>query len=188
MDGQHNNSQRVYLQRPSINQTPLVRSERLVISHPFAHQRSFAKATAIILPSRCSTSCPAPSIRKLSTGAGLLLCAALTGCASTPATLYLDTGLRYADAGVQIERTDTTHLMTERLGFVSYVGAERSTSVHHVALNPYGTLGLTLEIELSPALLLAIDVDHESSIASRTDRGVNSLGVSLRRKLWSSRQ
>lgn len=111
---------------------------------------------------------------------------ALSGCAGTNAALYLDTGLRYADAGVQVERTDTTHLMTERNGFVSYVGRDVSSSLQHVALNPYGTLGLTLEIELSPLWFLAVDADHGSSLASRTDRGVNSFGVSLRRKLWES--
>jgi hypothetical protein len=103
-------------------------------------------------------------------------------------SLYLDTGIRIADAGIQLERTNTTLVTLERNSFVNYVGRDQSSSLSHRAANPYGDVRLVLEVELSPRWSVIADGLHESSISSRTDRGVNSFGVSVRCRLFGSRQ
>lgn len=104
--------------------------------------------------------------------------AALVACFSW-ANLYIDTGLSYADSGV--ERSETiSRPISIQLGNLVDVDTERVTYRQwNDRRNPYGTLSLGYEIEFRH-VSWRLELSHVSSLDTGDDRGTNTASLFMR--------
>jgi hypothetical protein len=117
-----------------------------------------------------------------------LLLTAVTGCTHLPASgIYLHAGIRATDRGAQIERTNTTLVTREHNGLVQFVGQDVSRSTSNDSTNPYGVLVAGYDLSLSPQWSCSVELGHISSLDSKSDRGTNFVGASVRFRPWGAR-
>lgn len=96
---------------------------------------------------------------------------ALIACFSW-SNLYLDTGISYQDRSVPYHYwRDVSPPNGIETAYVSTIGSDSQ--------NPYyrGAIGITLPLR---TIDLSAEVFHESSVSSKTDRGVNGVAIRAR--------
>lgn len=88
----------------------------------------------------------------------------------------------YVDSGFSVQDYEQAYL--KRWDFISYNGdGVQETGwrekVAHKSRNPYGKLALGYELDFR-SVRVALEAAHQSSVSSNSDKGINSLSLSLR--------
>lgn len=100
--------------------------------------------------------------------AALLACFRLSG-------MYIDTGISIQDSGVESQTKEAAY---DFYGGEYHLMDSAATS-EHFARNPYGRLSLGYQIDFGN-VTWRFEASHLSSLATESDRGVNSIGISAR--------
>lgn len=103
--------------------------------------------------------------------ATLIACFNLSG-------LYVDSGLQFQDSGVEQVRDVSKYRWIPGDQDFELDSATTHRSSRDAA-NPYGRLALGYAVEL-PRVTLSLELAHVSSLATDSDRGVNSLQLRAR--------
>jgi hypothetical protein len=102
---------------------------------------------------------------------------ALIACFSW-SNLYVDSGLLYQDGG---EHYTTRHIASAVVVDGSNISQMNALSIRtaNTARNPYGRLSLGYQIDFG-SMSWRLEASHISSVATTTDRGINSVAISAR--------
>ena len=88
----------------------------------------------------------------------------------------------YLDSGLSVQDYEPAYL--KRWDFISYNGdgVEETgwrEEVSRSSRNPYGKIAVGYELDLR-SVRIALEAVHQSSIATNSDKGINSLALSVR--------
>ena len=99
--------------------------------------------------------------------------------------IFIDTGVAAQDNGVEhFEHIRSEQLVRTPEGAMLESSASDVRTFSHQAQNMYGYLAVGYELEMSSSLSFVLRLQHDSSIATGRDRGVNSIRFGLRWRPW----
>lgn len=88
----------------------------------------------------------------------------------------------YFDSGISVQDYEPAYLHRFDYQYID-TGAVQETSwreeISHRSRNPYGRLSLGYELDFK-SIRIALEAMHNSSIATKDDKGVNSLSLTMR--------